>query len=55
MKLMQLWNVILDVYQSHDKSFIKRIIPINRASPTPYEQPLMYQSIPAPPPPPPGN
>jgi hypothetical protein len=42
----------LDVYQSHDKSFIKRIIPINRANPPPYEQPLMYQSIPAVPPPP---
>jgi hypothetical protein len=26
-KLIQLWNVILDAYQSRDKNFIKRIIP----------------------------
>jgi hypothetical protein len=39
--LIQLWNVILDVYQSRDKNFIKRIIPSNRASLAPYEQPLI--------------
>jgi hypothetical protein len=36
-KLIQLWNFILDVYPSRDESFIKQIIPVNRASP--YEQP----------------
>jgi hypothetical protein len=39
-KLSKLWNVILDVYQSCDMSFIKRIIPVNQASLAPYEQPL---------------
>jgi hypothetical protein len=27
---------ILDVYQNRDKSFIKRLIPVNWASPAPY-------------------
>ena len=35
-KLIQLWKVILDVYQSRDKNFIKGFISVNRASLTQY-------------------
>jgi hypothetical protein len=30
---------------NRDKSFIKRIIPVNRASPTSYEQPLIEGGV----------
>ena len=39
-KLIQFWNVILDVHQSRYKNFIKRIISVNRASQALYDQPL---------------
>jgi hypothetical protein len=35
-KVIQLRNVILDVYQNREKSFIKLIIPIIRDSPPSY-------------------
>jgi hypothetical protein len=40
--LIQIWNVILDVYQSRDKSLIEIIIPVevNQASRATYEEPL---------------